>query len=117
MRRTATAALLLWAPALFAADFYVDCAKGSDGASGRDPLLGLGRPDQAEPDGILSRRFHTAEAGYNLRRHALAQRLGGPRAPDHARRLRRRRAAHCERQGPGRGYPIAEPTWLGDSRH
>lgn len=42
MRRTATAALLLWAPALFAADFYVDCAKGSDGASGRDPSSAWG---------------------------------------------------------------------------
>lgn len=42
MQRTAISALLLCAPALFAADYYVDCAKGNDGGGGRNPSAAWG---------------------------------------------------------------------------
>ncbi len=42
MQRTAISALLLCAPTLFATDYYVDCAKGNDGAGGRNPSAAWG---------------------------------------------------------------------------
>jgi hypothetical protein len=60
--RAAILALFAWAPWLFGASYYVDCAAGDDGASGREPsaawrtLERINRAEFAPGDSILLKR-------------------------------------------------------------